>query len=112
MAENEILQQILLKLGSIDQHLEHVDQRLDGMDQRLDGMDQRIDGISSELQQVKVTLETVTNKKIDLLYESYETILQKLEKVNEIDGIKDRVGNLERVVLHHTDQIEQLKKAL
>ena len=37
--------------------------------------------------------------------------ITKLKKVDEVDGLKDRVMNLERVTMVHTDEIQKLKIA-
>lgn len=61
--------------------------------------------------QFNAIIETKVLPEIHLIAEQHGDIIQKLEKADEIDDVKDRVRNLERSVTAHTSQISELKKA-
>ncbi|WP_101909034.1 hypothetical protein [Marasmitruncus massiliensis] len=61
--------------------------------------------------QFNAIIETKVLPEIYLIAEQHGDIIQKLQKADEIDDVKDRVRNLERSVTAHTSQIAELKKA-
>lgn len=67
--------------------------------------------VKHEQQSMKIILENDTNKKINLLLEAHQPLVEKAERTKEIDSVKERLSDLERAVKVHTAQIAELKKA-
>ena len=90
---------------SMDKRFEAIDKRLDTMDERMDRLDERMDRLDERSQRTAVLLETEVDRKLNLLYEGHETIMECLDKL----APKDRVDELESDVI--VLKIAELKKA-
>ena len=94
----------------LDQNdLQAIAQLMDQMEKRID---EKLEAQESRIiNQVNAIIETKVTPQIQLIAEQHGDIIARLEKVDEIAGLKDRVRNLERVTIAHTDEISKLKKA-
>lgn len=66
---------------------------------------------SDLVNQFNAIIETKILPEIHMVAEQHGDIIQNLKKTDEIEDIKERVCNLERAVVTHTDEIAELKKA-
>lgn len=101
---NEDLQQIKALMKDT------VKEELAPVNARLDGMDKRFDGLETNVRQTRVLVEQQEHN-IRLIAEQYTSIATKLERVNEIDELRDDVRTLKRVVRNHTERLDELSKA-
>ena len=107
---------ILEKLGQMDNRMDSMDQRLDSMDQRFDAMDQRFDSMDSQISSMKsditdirMTLENVTNRSIQIIAENHIDLNRKLDDVLREDMNRE----MERIRLNLVeDDVRQIKKKL
>lgn len=129
--EQDILQQILVELKELkagQQALENGQKALEAGQKSLESGQRALEAGQQALeigqQSLKDDLENVKedvrhtrmlvehqDHKISLIAEQHSDIIAKLKKVDEVDGLKDRVMNLERVTMVHTDEIQKLKIA-
>lgn len=87
---------------------------LEKMNQRMEKMEGHLDLVESQSQRTAVLMESEVNRKLDLLYEGHNTIMDRLDKL----ATKNRVEELESDVALLKDsfklmrlEIEALKKA-
>ena len=92
------------------EELEPINNRLDDIDPKFDTVQQEIAGIKEDVRQTRVLVEHQDHK-ISLIAEQYGEIARKLERVRDVDELKDRVRVLERIVANHSDEIKELKQA-
>jgi len=105
MDNNELLQAI----RQIVQ--DEIKQEVEPIKQNLSEIRERVTQVEDDTRHTRVLIEQNVNRKVDLVVEQYGDIARKLDRVHEIDELRDRVRTLERVVTDHTDQIQSLKKA-
>lgn len=74
-------------------------------------MDEKLRPVKEDVQYLKILLENDIPKKIQLLAEGHEGIVERLPAKHEINSIKGRLSTLERVVAVHSDEIDELKEA-
>ncbi|MCQ4862741.1 hypothetical protein [Pseudoflavonifractor phocaeensis] len=107
--ELQIIQQMFSELKSdiqqLDQkfssQLEQVEEKLSS---RLDQVENRMDGLS-------VLLDLEIRKKIDLLVEGQEALMERLPDPAQAEDIEHRLSAVEMVVKVHSRDINDLKKA-
>ena len=80
-----------------------------GLKQHVSSMEEKQNTLENAILKINLTLENETNKKIGLMYESHQDILDKLKKTAQIDETKNRISVLEGVVKKHSDDIRELK---
>ena len=80
-----------------------------GLKQHVSSMEEKQNTLENAILKINLTLENETNKKIGLMYESHQDILDKLKKTAQIDVTQNRVSVLEGVVKKHSDDIRELK---
>lgn len=80
------------RFDGIDSRLDKVDSRLDGIDSRLDGVDSRLDKVEAAVAEVRVLVDVDIDRKLKLLAEGQEAIL------NELSG---------KTPIERTEKIEQ-----
>lgn len=56
-------------------------------------------------------IEDKVSKEIRLIAEQHGEIVKKLEKLQKVDDLEDRVQVLELTAKHHTSEIQELKRA-
>lgn len=61
---------------------------------------------------VRLLLDTEVQKKFNLLAENQEVILQKLERLDDMDVMDTRISALEAMVKKLNRDVDKLKKAL
>lgn len=100
----ELLTQMSGDISSLRQQMGQMDQRISD----------RLDRVEDRAQRTAVLLETEVDRKLDLLYEGHDAIMERLEKL----ASRSRVEDLENDVVLLKDaiklmrlEIEKLKKA-
>ena len=99
---------------SMDKRFDAIDKRLDTMDERMDRLDERMDRLDERSQRTAVLLETEVDRKLNLLYEGHETIMECLDKLapkDRVDELESDVIVLKTAVKMLTQEIAELKKA-
>lgn len=94
----------------MDTKLQPIGERLDRIENDVEQARQNVEQVKTDSRQTRVLLEHQDHN-ISLIAEQYGEITRKLERVYEIDELKDRIRTLERVVSAHTSQIREIKKA-
>lgn len=100
----ELLTQMSGDISSLRQQMGQMDQRISD----------RLDRVEDRAQRTAVLLETEVDRKLDLLYEGHDAIMERLDKL----ASRSRVEDLENDVVLLKDaiklmrlEIEKLKKA-
>ena len=100
----ELLTQMSGDISSLRQQMGQMDQRISD----------RLDRVEDRAQRTAVLLETEVDRKLDLLYDGHDAIMERLDKL----ASKSRVEDLENDVVLLKDaiklmrlEIEKLKKA-
>ena len=99
---------------SMDKRFDAIDKRLDTMDERMDRLDEHMDRLDERSQRTAVLLETEVDRKLNLLYEGHETIMECLDKLapkDRVDELESDVIVLKTAVKMLTQEIAELKKA-
>ena len=102
------------RFEAVDKQFESMDKRFDAIDKRLDTMDERMDRLDERSQRTAVLLETEVDRKLNLLYEGHETIMECLDKLapkDRVDELESDVIVLKTAVKMLTQEIAELKKA-
>mgnify|MGYP001127531226 CR=1 FL=1 len=102
------------RLESMDKRFDAIDKRLDTMDERMDRLDEHMDRLDERSQRTAVLLETEVDRKLNLLYEGHETIMECLDKLapkDRVDELESDVIVLKTAVKMLTQEIAELKKA-
>ncbi|MDO4323942.1 MAG: hypothetical protein Q4C61_15610 [Lachnospiraceae bacterium] len=88
MADNELLEQILLQMKN--------------MNQRFDSMDQRLDKIESDVVEIKETVTKNYDKTLEFYAAQQEFNTAASEKLNLLDELSVRVELLENQTIKNT----------
>ncbi|USF26791.1 hypothetical protein N510_001723 [Firmicutes bacterium ASF500] len=102
------------QFDAIDKRFESMDKRFEAIDTRLDTMEERMDRLDERSQRTAVLLETEVDRKLNLLYEGHETIMEYLDKLapkDRVDELESDVIVLKNAVKMLTQEIAELKKA-
>ncbi|KAB4866176.1 hypothetical protein GAG84_27125 [Bacteroides thetaiotaomicron] len=93
------------QLGQVEERFSsRLDQVEEKLSSRLDQVENRMDGLS-------VLLDLEIRKKIDLLVEGQEALMERLPDPAQADDIEHRLSAVEMVVKVHSRDINDLKKA-
>lgn len=87
---------------------------LEKMNQRMERMEERIDQIDERSQRTAVLLESEIDRKLNLLYEGHESIMEYLDKLatkSRVEILENDVALLKDVVKLMRQEIAELKKA-
>ena len=87
---------------------------LEKMNQRMEKMEGHLDLVESQSQRTAVLMESEVNRKLDLLYEGHNTIMDRLDKLatkNRVDELESDVALLKDSFKLMRLEIEALKKA-
>jgi archaellum component FlaC len=112
--EEKILSMLVELKESTDKRFESMDKRFEAIDKRLDTMEERMDRLDERSQRTAVLLETEVDRKLNLLYEGHETIMECLDKLapkDRVDELETDVIVLKTAVKMLTQEIAELKKA-
>ena len=112
--EEKILSMLVELKESTDKRFESMDKRFEAIDKRLDTMEERMDRLDERSQRTAVLLETEVDRKLNLLYEGHETIMECLDKLapkDRVDELESDVIVLKTAVKMLTQEIAELKKA-
>ena len=83
---------------------------LEQMNTRFDKMDARMDKIETDTRQTRILVEQQQHQ-IQLIAEQYGNIAEKLDRVESLYSLRDRVQVLENIVMSMNAEIKVLKKA-
>lgn len=86
-------------------------ERLDNLEIGQQKLTKRMGSLEEESRQTRVLIESDVRRDIQIIAEQHGDIIERLDKINQIDDLKDRVRNLERVVTAHSADLRELKKA-
>ena len=95
---------------SIDNRFESIDNHFESIDNRFGSIDNRFESLETDVRHTRMLIEKQEHN-VQLIAEQYGYISAKLERVREIDELRDRVRTLETVVRNHTVSIKELRKA-
>ena len=97
-----------------ERDLQLLAQMFQNMEERLDQrMDQKLAQQRKEIMgDVRLLLDTEVQTKFNLLAENQEIILQKLERLEDMDVMDTRISALEAMVKKLNRDVDKLKKAL
>jgi len=102
---SEFKKDVHLRFDKVEQRLDKVEQRLDKVEQRLDKVEQRLDKVEQRLDKVEQRLDNVENR-----------LIQIVEIVSDhtasLKVIKIALVAIEKRLLHHEEDITELKEAL
>lgn len=90
--------------------LQQIAELLQPINDRLQALEKGQEELRTEMRHTRVLVEHQDHN-IQLIAEQYGDISVKLERVNEIDELRDRVRTLETVARNHTVAIKELRKA-
>lgn len=106
----QTVQQIQGQMQQMQGQMTAMQQRLDGMDARMDTMQGQLDRVEGEARAARILAEE-NGHKIQLVAGQYTDIAAKLERVDQLYSLRDRVQVLERVVMDLNASVKELKKA-
>lgn len=93
-----------------ERDLQLLAQMFQSMEERLDQkLTRQRKGIMDD---VRLLLDTEVQRKFNLLAENQEVILQKLERLDDMDVMDTRISALEAMVKKLNRDVDKLKKAL
>ena len=78
-------------------------------------LQQQITSLRDELSPLKATALRTENELIPMvkaMYDGYQAMREKLEDVEDLEPVKERVSDLEFAVKEHTRQIKEIKEAM
>ncbi len=88
------------------------EQRMDSQDQHMDSMERHLGNVEADVKSVRVTLETFTNKKIDIIAEGHLDLDRKLTYIAETNSMREneiiRITSLESDVKYLKDQMKKV----
>ncbi len=97
------------RLDALEQHLEKVDERLDALEQHLEKVDERLDVLEQDLRNVKMHLENVTDRNIQLLSENYVPAAKRYEQAAEqMEAMQDDIDILKKAVAEHSAKLQKI----
>jgi len=126
---NELLQAIYNDLQGVKQDVSSLKQDVSGLKQNVSGLKQDVSGLKQDisglkvgqaaLQQdtksIKLTLENITNKNIQIMMEGHSLNVEKLAKLDSIgktvEETKENVDVMFKVIQEHSGDIKELKLA-
>ena len=106
----QMLGKISDKLEEHDKHFESIDNHFESIDNRFGSIDNRFESLETDVRHTRMLIEKQEHN-VQFIAEQYGDISAKLERVREIDELRDRVRTLETVVRNHTVSIKELRKA-
>ena len=80
------------------------------LEARQEKLESRQEKLETDVRHMHILLERQEHN-ISLIAEQYGDIAKKLERVHEIDDLRDRVQTLETVARHHSAKLRELDKA-
>ena len=96
----QMLGKISDKLEEHDKHFESIDNHFESIDNRFESIDNRFESLETDVRHTRMLIEKQEHN-VQLIAEQYGDISAKLERVREIDELRDRVRTLETVSYTH-----------
>ena len=94
--------------------LEKHGEMLEEMRSDISGIKDRLDQVEDRTQRTAVLLETEVDRKLSLLYEGHDTIMERLDKLaskSRVEELEGDVSLLKDAVRLMRQEISELKKA-
>lgn len=91
-----------------------MDQKLKPIQEDLSGIKDRLDRVEDRAQRTAVLLETEVDRKLDLLYDGHDAIMERLDKLasrGRVEELENDVVLLKAAIKLMRLEIEKLKKA-
>lgn len=101
---------MLQTLQQMQGQMTAMQQRMDGVGARMDTMQGQLDRVEKEARSARILAEE-NGHKIQLVAEQYTDIAAKLERVDQLCSLRDRVQVLERVVMDLNARMKERNKA-
>ena len=73
------------RFDAIDERFTAIDEKFASIDERFDTMDERITSLDGEMTKMRIGLENVTNKNIQLLLEGQAGMNDKFRRLDELE---------------------------
>ena len=100
-------------IDSMGKRQDEMQASIDSMGKRQDEMQSSIEDIKYDVRSIKLHLENVTDKRINLLAEQYERNFKQLEKnTTNINQLIVDLDILKRVVSSHSTDINMIKEKI
>lgn len=91
--------------------LEKMQADISGLKTDVSGLKAGQDAMQADISGIKVRLDTEIERKINLLAEGQELMLEKLERLDDMEVMDTRITALEAMVKKLNRDIEKLKRA-
>lgn len=91
--------------------LEKMQADISGLKTDVSGLKAGQDAMQADISGIKVRLDTEIERKINLLAEGQELMLEKLERLDDMEVMDTRITALEAMVKKLNRDIEKLKQA-
>ena len=104
----QMLGKISDKLEEHDKHFESIDNHFESIDNRFESIDNRFESLETDVRHTRMLIEKQEHN-VQLIAEQYGDISAKLERVREIDELRDRVRTLETVVRLTAEQLDSVQ---
>lgn len=95
---------------SLEARQESLEAGQKSLEARQESLEARQESLEAVVRHTRVLLEKQEHN-ISLIAEQYGDVAKKLERVREIDDLRDRVQTLETVARHHSAKLRELDKA-
>ena len=109
--QGKLLEKLDQRMDSIDQRMDSIDQRMDSMDQRQTRTEELLEQMQSDVSGIKVRLDVEFRERFNLLAENQQIMLEKLERLDDMEVMDTRITALEAMVKKLNREMEKLKKA-
>ena len=91
-----------------------MDQKLNPIQDDISGIKDRLDRVEDRAQQTAVLLEADINRKLDLLFEGHDAIMERLDQLaakSELELLRSDMDMMKLAMRSMSQEIAELKKA-
>jgi chromosome segregation ATPase len=97
------------RFDNLEGRFDNLEVRFDNIEVKFDNLENSHNRLSETVRDLKLHIENVTDKNIQLLMEQYTPNAEKLDKaVKKIEAIEIDVNNIKKVVMAHSSEINEL----
>ena len=108
-------EKILEALVKMQTQMDGMQTRMDGMQTRMDSMqakmDARFEKLEANLSAVRILVDVDIEKKLNLLSEGHQTLLETLAPKNRVEQLEEEVSTLKTVVRILAEKVDTLGAA-
>ena len=106
-----LIQELSDKVSTIQEGQDKLIGRFDTLEGRFDTLEESHNKLSETVTDLRLHIENVTDKNIQILMEQYIPNVEKLDRVTQkVDRIEIEVDNIKKVVISHSIEINELMK--